>query len=402
MRLIRLQINQAWQAVMTVLAMAVFMTATTANATDLIQISELGKGKLAVDKVAALRNFLFPANDSSAPKKLMPGTAEWTDELDSGFGVKTDAVVVVHKGNVIFEEYRNGYHKDMPHRLWSVGKSVTSSIIGMAVKEGKLSLADSICKYLNPPNRVRGTKHCDISVRNILHWSTSLKWQETYASLNPKRSSVLAMLYGEGHGDMADFVFGHEMEADAGKAFNYSTGDTNLLWAILQRVYSEEEYENLPWTMLFDRIGLSKVTLERDLKGLFSGGSHMFMTTRDLARYGQFFLNGGVYKGEKMLPENWREFSATLAPAMTGRGGSEPNGDNLPGAHWWVNQAVPERNIERPWPSGPEDTFAGLGVFGQTLMIVPSLDLVIVRLGQDLISGFDRDEFLKLSIELVK
>lgn len=384
-------------------ALVPFAGNASGETVDLIDTSGVAATKLPQKELAALRELLFPEpTKSDLEKDGDPSSLDWSDDLDSGFGVKTDAIVVVHKGKVIFEEYQNGYHAEMPHRLWSVGKSVTSSFVGMAIQEGKLGIDESICKYIEAPKKRSNSAHCDITIRNVLHWSSSLKWQESYASLNPKRSSVLAMLYGEGHKDMAKFVFGHGMEGPAGKHFTYSTGDTNLLWAVLRRVYGETEYETLPWTKLFDKIGLSNVTIERDPTGLYSGGSHIFMKPRDLARYAQFFLNGGVVKGESLLPQNWLGFSATMAPSMAGRGGSDPNGDNIPGAHWWVNQNIPERGIERPWPDAPADTFAGLGVFGQTVMIMPSEELIVVRLGQDLISGFDRNELAKRALALVK
>ncbi len=361
-------------------------------------VSDMDTSALPQQGLAAFREFIFPT-----PRETSKETPNMSGDLDTRLGDKTEVVLVVHKGKIIFEEYRSGYHKDMPHQLWSIGKSVTNAFIGIAVQEGKLSLNDSICEYLETQGEVANTSwHCDITVRNLLHWSSSLKWQEWLGLFKLKRSSMFAMFYGEGRSDTARFVFNHGMEGPAGKHFTYSTGDTVLLWAILRRAYGEAEYETLPWTKLFDRIGLTDVTIERDPTGLYFGGSHIFMKPRDLARYAQFFLNDGVLPGgESLLPPNWRNFSTALAPSMIGHNGSHTH-DMGAGAHWWLNIAISKSNVELPWPDAPADTFAAMGVFGQTLIIIPSRDLIIIRLANDWSREFDRNRLVKLALALLK
>lgn len=354
--------------------------------------------------------------EAASPKERMRTFLREQDELgrkrakDLGVAaddsIRTDAVLVIRGDQVLFEEYYNGYHAEMPHRLWSIGKSVTGTIVGMAVKEGKIALADSVCKYIPAPVDTRSAPfvgdHCAITVEDVLRWSTGIHWTESYGSLNVRSSSVLAMLYGEGRNDMPRFVFDHGLRGEAGKFFLYSSGDTNLLWAILRAVYSGQEYDALPWRKLFNRLGMENVTLERDGSGNFTGASHMIMRPRDLAKFGRFILDQKrATASEAVLPEGWMQFATTLSQSLMLNPIPEGTERRAAGAQWWLNLPVPEQEIPQPWPSGPNDTFAGLGVFGQTLFLVPSKDLIAIRLGHDLVGGFDRDAFLKEALALV-
>ena len=124
--------------------------------------------------------------------------------------------------------------------------------------------------------------------------------------------------------------------------------------------------------MLFDRIGMTSALVETDASGSFLGSSFVFATARDWARFGQLHLQDGVWEGERVLPEGWVDYVRTPTPGAA-------RGEY--GAHWWLNAGRPGAPEDRTWPSVPRDAFAARGMSGQYVVVVPSAELVVVRLG---------------------
>jgi CubicO group peptidase (beta-lactamase class C family) len=106
--------------------------------------------------------------------------------------------------------------------------------------------------------------------------------------------------------------------------------------------------------------------------------------------------------GDTFFPAGWSEWMRTLSPAFLAQ---QPAGsdklDTPAGAQWWLNIAVPQARIAKPWPSGPDDMFVGLGVFGQTLFLIPSKNAIVIRLSHDLVGGFDRDGLLREAMAII-
>jgi CubicO group peptidase (beta-lactamase class C family) len=192
------------------------------------------------------------------------------------------------------------------------------------------------------------------------------------------------MLYTRGRDDMGRFAAGHEVAHPPGSTWSYASGDSLMLMAALRDVVGPERYAEWPWTALFDPIGMD-ATFERDASGTFVGSSYLFATPRDLARYGLLYLRDGVWQDRRLLPEGWA--------AQAGAPGPVP----FYGRHWWTNRT--DAGGERPWPDAPEDTIAGLGHWGQKLVVIPSRDLVIVRTGDDRDRSFDTNRFVRLVLD---
>jgi CubicO group peptidase (beta-lactamase class C family) len=127
-------------------------------------------------------------------------------------GVRTDGVVIVHRGAVVYERYGGGYDRDTRHLAWSATKTFTNALVGVAVREGLVSLDDSVCEHLTAPDEAA----CVVTVQHLLEFASGFDWRETYEGVSPTASSVLAMLYGEGHADMASFVLGHPLRDPPG------------------------------------------------------------------------------------------------------------------------------------------------------------------------------------------
>ncbi|MBI3181191.1 MAG: serine hydrolase [Myxococcales bacterium] len=311
-------------------------------------------------------------------------------------GIRTDAVVIVHGGAIIFERYARGYDPSKPHIGWSVTKSVMNSLAGVAVGKGALSLEDSICTHFRAPKAA-----CRISVRSLLEFTSGLDWKETYENESYQVSSVLAMLYGEGRRDMATFVASHPFRAELGARFSYSSGDSTLLAAVIDGAARPSLGEEWPWKELFEPVGMTSVVIERDPRGTMVGSSHFYATPRDYARFGFLFLNDGCWGNRRILPEGWVADSTSVTePFRTGEVSSK-QGD-VQGRQWWLNRPVPEREWAPAWPGVPEDAYAAEGHWGQSVTVIPSLDLVVVRTADDRKKGFELDQLLRLAIEVAK
>lgn len=133
-----------------------------------------------------------------------------------------------------------------------------------------------------------------------------------------------------------------------------------------------QDYFNFTQRRLFLPLGIHSATIETDDNGTFIGSSFMYASARDWARLGQFCLQGGQWQGEQLLPEDWLSYSTTP---------THNNPRNNYGAHFWLNADPEDKQQERSWPSLPADTFSMNGYQGQRVVIVPSKDLVVVRLG---------------------
>lgn len=316
-------------------------------------------------------------------------------------GRRTDAIVIVHRGRIIYERYGRGYAARNRHLAWSVSKSVTSALVGAAVGRGYLTTEDSICDHYP----LSAADRCEITVGDLLDWGSGFDWAEEYEGGSYYLSSVISMLYGVGWGDMAAFVAGHAFAHPPGTHYSYSTGDTVLLAAVLAGSLDEGLREGFPWDFLFDPIGMTSAIFERDHGGTFVGGSYVYATPRDLARFGYLYLRGGCWDGVRVLPEGWVEETTSPNPTFIGNPTDEWKMEHgaVPGRQWWLNVELPELAHTSKWETAPADTFAALGHWGQSIFVVPSRDLVIVRTADDREDdppALDRSRYLELALAL--
>jgi CubicO group peptidase (beta-lactamase class C family) len=320
---------------------------------------------------------------------------------DERLGIRTDGVVIVHRGRIIHERYARGYGRDNRHLAWSVSKSFLNAMVGVGVLRGDLALDDSICDhYLTP---AADDEVCEISVDDLLGWGSGLDWNEGYESEPYYLSSVIAMLYGVGAGDMAAFTAAQGLEVPPGTRYRYSSGDSTLLAAVLAGALEPSLADSYPWDFVFDPIGMDSAVFERDRAGTFVGSSYVYATPRDLARFGYLFLRDGCWAGERLLPEGWVALSTEPNPSFLASDNDEwaASGDAVPGRHWWLGLPLPDRMHESVWPSAPPDTYAAEGHWGQSIHVIPSADLVIVRTADDRdTTAVDDDRFLALALAL--
>ncbi len=313
--------------------------------------------------LARLTDYLFARHGDDADRK----------------GQRTNAFVLVRGGKLVYERYARGYSADTPMLTWSVSKSVLNTLLGAAVQRGQLQLNQPAAHYY--PAMARPGVEA-ILVDDLLRMSSGLAWNEAYEA-SPVFSSVMAMLYTRGANDMAAFVASHGLAAAPGTRWSYSSGDSMVLSAVLRGAVGEDAYAEFPWTAVFTPLGMQSARFERDPAGNYVGSSYFYASAQDLARWALLYLHDGVWDGQQILAPGWVAYTLSMAPAYyTSEVGPELWEEN-PGAQVYLNRGDPTRNIPKPWPSAPDDTFAALGHWGKSVYVIPSLDMIAVRLGDD-------------------
>ena len=276
---------------------------------------------------------------------------------------RTRAVVVLYKSQIAAERYADGFTKDTPLLGRSMTKSVANALVGILVREGKLRLDEAV---VLPEWRAPGDPRARITWDHLLRMTSGLEFEEDYSD---PLADVTFMLLGVP--SAAAFAAAKRLESQPGTRWSYSSGTTNILAYALRQIVGEAGYAQFPRRSLFDRLGMGRAVMETDASGNFVASSFMYATARDWARFGQLYLNDGVWAGERILPEGWVAYSRTPAPHAP---------DGRFGAHFWLR--IPEgyscASKDEPLPS---DAFHAVGHEGQLLTIVPSRSLVVVRLG---------------------
>ncbi len=288
---------------------------------------------------------------------------------------RTRAVVVIHDGNVIAEKYAVGFDQNTRLTGWSMTKSLTNAMMGILVKEGKLTLNESA-----PIEAWKNDERNTITTHNLLQASSVLKWAEVYNG----PSDATNMLFKKR--DAGIYASQQPLQHTPGDVFYYSSGTTNILSYIIRQTIGDADYHSFPYKNIFHKIGMYSMTIEPDPGGTFVGSSFSFATARDWARFGLLYLNDGYWINERILPEGWVEYSTT--PAKGAKKGEY-------GAQFWLNAGNPSDIVDRNFPDVPNDMYYLSGFEGQDVFIVPSENLVVVKLGLTSGNWVDVNIFLK-------
>lgn len=268
------------------------------------------------------------------------------------------AIVVVKDGRIIAESYGDGFDPDTPLLGWSMTKTVNAAIIGRMMLAGRMSFDD---RDLLP--QWHNDKRADIHLSDLLGMESGLAFNEDYGAV----TDVTRMLYLER--DMAALPASATQEAEAGTRFRYSSGTGVLLSRLwMNRIANENAALAYPRDALFAPLGMTSAVLETDASGTFVGSSYLYATARDWARFGQFLLQDGIWHGQRLLPEGFVGAMRTPTGASGGR--------YTQVQAWLRGPGGPSSQFGLP-----EDTFWMLGHDGQSIAIVPSANLVVVRMG---------------------
>jgi CubicO group peptidase (beta-lactamase class C family) len=308
------------------------------------------------------------------PRKTAESDGLWPDgsrvEVDGGSAVSAlvadaslqgpgmRAVIVVKDGRVIAEKYGDGFDATMPLIGWSMTKTVNASLIGRLMLAGRMSFDDKdLLAQWHQDERSR------LRLSDLLAMESGLAFNEDYGAV----TDVTRMLFLDP--DMTALPEKAPQAQPAGTRFYYSTGTALLLSRIwMDRFPDQNAALAFPRDALFSPLGMSSAVLEADEKGTFVGGSYLYATGRDWARFGQFLLQDGVWHGQRLVPEGF------VGAMRTGTASSK--GAYTQVQAWLSGPGGPSSRFGLP-----EDTFWMLGHDGQSVAIVPSANLVVVRMG---------------------
>jgi CubicO group peptidase (beta-lactamase class C family) len=269
------------------------------------------------------------------------------------------AVLVIRDGKLIGEVFGKGFSAATPLLGWSMTKTVTAALVGERIASGALQLdQDHLFAQWS------GDARAQIKLRDLMAMQSGLVFNEDYSDL----ADVTRMLFLER--DQAGFAAGQPLKVAPGTEFSYSTGSAVLASRVWMNSFSTQgEALRYPQKALFAPLGMASAVLEADESGTFSGGSYLYATPRDWAKFAQMLLQDGVWQGKRLLPAGYVDLMEHPTKAS--------NGIYTEGFMWRVGpQSSPQTQAGLP-----SDTVWLQGHDGQTISIVPSEKLIVLRMG---------------------
>ena len=315
-----------------------------------------------------------------------PGTTPWptgdlgaygsfdevdADALNSAFDwlmaqpQNTRALVVAYKGKIIGERYAPGFTKDTPQISWSQGKSIAAALTGVLVEQGAFTLEDQAPV---PEWHGDGDPRSAIKVKHLLRMASGLDFINGGVG-NPgawTSANEHFMIYFDGL-NVYDHAIHQPVDLPPDSLFRYRNSDPLTLARIARTTVEArgEDWLSFPQRALFDRIGARNYVLETDAWGNFIITGYDFGSAHDWVRFGLLHLWDGVWEGERILPEGWVDFISSPGPGA--------KRDEY-GGLFWLNQS-------QAFDQAPADAYSARGYMGQDTMVIPSRDMVVVRLG---------------------
>ena len=295
-------------------------------------------------------------NAGSSPSPMPAGAPLKLDlDLDAYMaGQRSAALLVVHDGKLRLERYGLDFDAAGRWTSFSVAKSFTSTLVGAAIRDGYIkSMDDKVSVYI--PD-LKGSAYDDVSIRQLLTMTSGVKWSEDYADPNSDVARFNNHKPEDGVEAIVSYMRKLPREVPPGTRWLYSTGETNLVGALVQQATKKPLSTYLSEKVWVPAGMEQQATWILSKTGQEIGGCCIQAAARDYARMGQFILNGAVVNGQSILPDGW------LSEATTTRTGIGQPGRGY-GYQWWTY---------------PEGSFTARGIFGQGMFIDPKRKLVIV------------------------
>jgi CubicO group peptidase (beta-lactamase class C family) len=336
-------------------------------------------------EVKSSNYFARYADDAAVSEDVLKQVTDpfFTDPAQS----ETRAVVILHGGILVAERYAPGYGPDSKLISWSMAKTVTATLVGMMIADGRLALDEPAPI---PSWHVPGDERRKITIRHLLHMASGIDHTEGLdeaAGIPIYEGDTPRMLFMDGREDVARYAETRILEAQPGTKFEYSSATSHILVDIMTNALTDSkdplvrrnamlEYAK---GRLFDPLGMDSMTPEFDRNGTMLGGSMMHATARDWAKLGEFLRNNGSVRSAQLLPTSWTRFMRTSSQQDAAYGG-----------HVWLNKKRPDGRDQVLFPGkGPPDVFSLLGHLGQFVLVSPQHKLTVVRLGKTVDSELD-------------
>jgi CubicO group peptidase (beta-lactamase class C family) len=299
--------------------------------------------------------------DSNKLEEMM----EYIDERD----IPIDSVIVVRNGNIVLEEYLSFYGPQTIHDIASCTKSITSAIMGIAIREGYIESVDQkvVDFFLDRTIANMDSRKQDMTIEHLLTMTPGFEWNHDILDSQSDYNKIHAS------DDWTQYTLDRPMAYDPGEEWAYVTGGSHLLSAIIESAtgYSTKEFAQ---EYLFGHLNMSYVEWPQSPEGVYYGAGGIMMRPRDLAKFGYLYLNNGSWDGERILPAEYVARSTESYSSVTE--------DTSYGYQWWT------------WPLG---VYGAEGLYGQRLYVVPDLDLVVV-FNADIREGFNPELMMLYNI----
>lgn len=294
----------------------------------------------------------------SSPEEQGMSSEQLARLVDFGARNDMDSVLVTRHGRIVLETAYAPFRPGLKHRVYSVTKSVISTLVGMALADGLLDSTDRRVVDFFPDRTIRNLDDAKkaITVRQLLDMTSGLGWME---GLSGSAEAYVAMTRTA---DWQQYVLDQPMASAPGTRFYYSGGNSHLLSAILSRVTGRSALDYAR-ERLFGPLGIDDVLWQADPQGVSGGGAGLYLQPRDMAKIGYLWLRGGVWEGKQILPAAWIEGVRAADVDMREIWAS----DMRYGRQFWV---LPLR-----------DTFMAVGHHRQLIVVIPKLDIVAVATG---------------------
>jgi len=286
--------------------------------------------------------------DSALAKKMEA-------EIDKNYP-NVYSILVQKSGSIVYEKYYQGHNEDTYTHVFSVTKSVTSALIGIALDKGLIQsldqpLADFLPEYFTNPELMITADKKAITIRHALTMT---------AGLNPTDDTLTRWME---HPDWFAYTLEQPMEWKPGEKFAYDTGLTHLLSGVISKAtgMTTKEFAD---KYLFGPLGITNYKWDTDTKGFYGGGHLLYLTPRDMAKFGQLYLQHGLWNGVQLVPEKWVSDSTS----------SQIQVDDVTsyGYLWWVYQQYDSLN------KNAVPAYAARGYGSQHIIVIPERDLIVV------------------------
>jgi CubicO group peptidase (beta-lactamase class C family) len=306
----------------------------------------------------------------------------------------TEGLIIIRKGHIIGEAYFGDFKINSRHASHSMAKSFTSALVGIAIDKGLIKGIDErICRYYPEWDcKDKDDLRSRITIRHAMTLTTGLAWQEDWSKWDPATNDSLKMAQS---GHFIKYMAQRKGLYEPGQRFNYSTGDPMLLSRVIQAVTGVTVFE-FGRQNLFKPLNIANIDWQEDRDGYTSTGWGLNTTVRDYAKFGYLYLNQGAWEDRTVVPREWVETSTQTDPSVKMW--------NAYGYLWHVN--LPLRLSIRKSPVStaaiPADGYMAEGVRGQNIFIIPSRDLVVVRVANQKREALDPVKFLTLILSAIE
>ena len=293
---------------------------------------------------------------TSTPEQQGMDSAQLVQMLDAVTARKLNihSLLIVRHGYLVAEVYYDANSPTLKHELYSVTKSFTSALVGLAIQKGFIdSLNHPVLDFFADRQVANlDARKKAMTLEHLLTMSSGLEWPESGSSYTTTDNPYVRMMRSS---DWVQFVLDRPMADQPGATFNYNSGSSHLLSAIVQKTTRQSTLA-FAQEYLFKPLGITDLVWGADASGVAVGGSDLRLTPRDMAKFGYLYLKGGVWEGRQIVPAEWVRASTTPHIKSTDAALGY-------GYQWWIQ---------------PDGSFAAHGLGGQYILVRPKQDLVVV------------------------